>query len=132
MATTVTPIEVRLYIPNGDPQRRVLETPKLSFNYGAADTTGSISLFTSSLFDMAIVTLPDFTNAVTGALSLVNRYSVTVFSLGSISKNQTTLVSPKIGSDLWNIPFTEGACVLTLSGAPGGTGGEAFVTLYFV
>lgn len=80
----------------------------------------SLQANTNGVCLQAIVQMPDFTNSVTGTLSIINGDGVTLLSTSGIPKNATTVIS-------CNVPLTDQETYtiqLALSGDPGGSGGD--------
>jgi hypothetical protein len=72
------------------------------------------------------VDMPNWTNAVTGTLSVKNTDGSEIYSKSSLAKNVVTTINDAV------FPFAENLTVtLTLTGVPGGTGGTAAVYFYF-
>lgn len=106
--------------------------PLITLSFGAADTdktSGAISqnegVHQGKLSHIKIV-VPNFTNAVTATLQILDSDNDAIFSQALIAKNATTMIEEK------SIPLVEKEKVkVTLTGAPGGTGGDVTVRLYY-
>uniref|UniRef100_A0A7V3KP37 Uncharacterized protein n=1 Tax=candidate division WOR-3 bacterium TaxID=2052148 RepID=A0A7V3KP37_UNCW3 len=71
------------------------------------------------------VTMPNFTNAVTGTLSIIDSDGDTIYTSDSFDNNTTTVVMSL------NVPLIEQEAVkVTLSGAPG-SDGDVTVRIYY-
>lgn len=104
--------------------RSLARTPKTALAFGASDTVKSFTLEIAALTHTIIVIIPNWTNAVTAVLSIENADSDEVFSSGPLFEDSTHDIItevPLIGLN---------TIKLTLSGAPGGSGGTANVTVY--
>jgi len=97
---------------------------------GAAETVGDFTLAWRGFFTNFLCELPNYTNAITGALSVLNAEAtpVEVWAAAGMAKNaQTNLIV-----DPWTACPINGLYTirLTLSGVPGGAGGTAYITPY--
>lgn len=75
---------------------------------------------------MVIVTMPNFTNTVTGTLSVLNGDGKTIYSSTGIPKGAVTVLST-------TVPITHQekyTMQLALDGDPGGSGGVATIDYY--
>jgi hypothetical protein len=73
-----------------------------------------------------ILEVPNYTNDVTTTLSIIDANSVTIFAGAAHAKNANYSIPVDVevdGSQTYTLR-------LTLSGAAGGTGGTAYITLY--
>lgn len=107
--------------------------PLLALTFGASDTTKTSDRISENegvhqgKCTHIKVTLPDWTNSVTATLAILDSDGDVIFSQASIAENQTLVIADK------SIPLIEKERVrITLSGAPGGTGGTVTVRLYYL
>ena len=112
------------------------------FVFGAADTTKTLKICNNGEVKAVAVGTPNFSSPVTSGVTITDPlapfggvYSVTLFTSAQIANN--TSASLVAGED---ITIGEKGSILvdkdynltvTLSGAPGGTGGNVLVVLYF-
>ena len=102
--------------------------------FGASDTTKTFTISYNGFVNAYAVVMPNFTNSVTGNLKITDSGSLDVYdSSGSdrdesdFAKNATTHVY-----NLKDVITLAGVntVTITLSGAPGGTGGIVYVTFW--
>lgn len=99
-------------------------TGRQALIFGAADTEKTLTYITNGLTHTIVVELPDWTNNSTATLSLINSDSKTLYSISALAENATYIL-------LVERPLHETSTFkITLSGAPGGSGGTAYVTVY--
>ncbi len=110
---------------------------RITLAFGAADTTKSATITgirgpsgeaTIKRTMMAVVAIPDWTNAVTLTYSHILDTTAPCYSIAALAKNQVITAPVVI---LYVRPILD-RCVITgtLSGAPGGTGGNVTIDLY--
>lgn len=91
----------------------------------AADATvGSFTINANALTHTIVCFLPNWTNAVTGTLSITNSDSREIYSIAALAKNTVhvlAVVKPLVGTN---------TITITLSGVPGGAGGTTATSLY--
>ena len=93
--------------------------------FGAADTTKTFPIYVNGRMTDVSVAMPNFTNAITGTLTIEDEAGVVLYTKAAIAKNATTIVN-SLG-----VPVdTNYVGRLVLSGAPGGTGGTVSVKLW--
>lgn len=111
----------------------------LEFTFGAADTTKTITLPENGWAKTVAIRTPTFTNNVTAALTVVdplpfnaNQTSLTLFTSATVNNGTTYVVGDDItAGEKADIPVDKTfTATITLSGAPGGTGGTVFVAMY--
>ena len=93
---------------------------------GAAATVASFTIEAWALTHTIVLTLPDWTNTVSATLSIENVNGDELYSNGTLAQNATHVMAtstPLIGINTVKI---------TLSGVPGGTGGDTDTSLYLV
>ena len=101
----------------------VTEIPRQGLIFGALDTAKSFSLTGyNGLIHELDVQIPDFTNAVTATVTLTRSNGVDVYTSEALAKNADHVIMMDRA-----IVGTE-ALTVTLSGAPGGEGGQIDVT----
>lgn len=99
--------------------------------FGAGDTVKSFTLETSALLLGLKPNVPNWTNAVTLTIALTEADGATLFSEAGIARNTKAHIVPLYDAINWAIPLDGIITVtLTLSGAPGGSGGNLITTLY--
>lgn len=104
----------------------IIVIPAQSFVIGAAETSDNFTLEGNGKIHSYTITLPNYTNAVTGTLSIADADGYEIYSKASIAKNTSTNVY-NLGDV---IPIYGTVTVtLTLSGVPGGSGGTATIKM---
>lgn len=99
--------------------------------FGAADTVKTFTVETSALLLGLKPNIPNWTNIVTLTIALTEADGATLFSEAAIVRDTKAHIVPVYDSVNWAIPLDGIITVtLTLSGAPGGTGGNVVTTLY--
>lgn len=98
---------------------------RLEFQFGASDTEKTISNpgFVG-LTHMLALEVSNFTNDVTATLSIENTFGVEIYNSGAKARNADyAILAERIlaGSEIFRV---------TLSGAPGGSGGTVRLTPY--
>jgi len=106
--------------------------PLVSLTFGAADTTKESGRISENegvhqgKCTHIKVTLPAFTNNLTASLQILDSDGDVIFSQAAIADGQTLVIVDK------SIPLVEKETIkVILSGAPGGTGGNVTVRLYY-
>jgi hypothetical protein len=104
-------------------QRKAIE-----LDFGAADTVLTAPLPIEGLLRRVQLHLPNFTNVVTGTLQVLDEDGYEIFTTTAQAKNTVYNGDPDDGV------LVAGACSLklTLSGAPGGSGGKAIVVPWWI
>jgi len=104
---------------------------RYSFAFGAGDTTVSqtiTGLMAQFMTNMAIVAIPNWTNAETLTYSHVLDTTAPIYTIAGLTETQP-ITAPVVL--LYQRPIYNGCVIkLTLSGVPGGTGGTVTVDLY--
>lgn len=104
---------------------------KQTLVFGAADTSKSITLQTRGKLISWVMKLPNFTNSVTGTLSVANGNSDTLWADAARADNQSYYYHGAIGGNPPILPLVGVTTfTVTLSGVPGGAGGNVELTLY--
>ncbi|MDI6855124.1 MAG: hypothetical protein QME75_16140 [Deltaproteobacteria bacterium] len=101
---------------------------KLIFTFGGADTQKSANVFLEGKLHHLHVRVPDFANAVTAKVSVLDQDDYAYFESDPLNKgqNHNLLLDKKL------LLMGEGGGVrVNLSDAPGGAGGEVIVALYY-
>ena len=112
------------------------------FVFGAATTTVTMPICNNGEVKAVAVGTPNFTNTVTAQVTITDplpqygtTYSVTLYTSAQVAKNQSAalvagedITSGEKGAVLVDKNYT---MTVTLSGAPGGSGGNVLVVLYF-
>ena len=116
---TVTNSQVR--------SRAIVVTEPRAMAIGAAATTNSFTLRAVATVHSLSVKLPNYTNTITGTLSITDANSFEIYSKATIAKNATTHIC-----NLDDVIALDGlyTVLLTLSGVPGGSGGTAYVVFW--
>ncbi|MDI6854029.1 MAG: hypothetical protein QME75_10570 [Deltaproteobacteria bacterium] len=101
---------------------------KLVFSFGGSDTQKSANIYLEGKLHHVHVRVPDFANAVTAGVAVADPDGYAYLEETSLAENQNhNLVFAKEV-----LLLGEGGTVkVTLSGAPGGAGGEVIVALYY-
>lgn len=100
----------------------------LTFPASGGNTQTTALFATGGELSRAVVVMPNFTNSVTATFTLKNAESRALVSVTGIPKDATTVITPTVTKptlENWTLE-------LTLSGDPGGSGGNVDVTLYWV
>ena len=114
-------------VPSGS--YTIKKTASRTLAFGAADTTKSFTLETNLWLHSAVVTLPNWTNAVTATFSVTNSDSKEIYSAAALAESTDHVLQDF--ADFGFLPLTGTSTVtVTLSGVPGGSGGSATVILY--
>ena len=98
-----------------------------TLSFGASDTTKTSDVTGTvggGLVHTLVVVLPDWTNAVTATVTIVNQYSESLYSSSALAENDTYVLKldcPISDAMDWKV---------TLSGAPGGSGGNVTLRPY--
>jgi len=101
---------------------------KLVLSFGASDTEKSQEIYLDGLCHRLHVRLPNFSNAVTATVAMADNDNYAYFEQTGLAKNANHNIAP----DPPLLLLGEGGTVkMTLSGVPGGTGGEVVVALYY-
>jgi ABC-type uncharacterized transport system permease subunit len=104
----------------------------IQYDFDATATVITHEVQENGWLQLFKVDLPNFSNSITAVLTIVDRNGYTLYTSGSLTKNQVTTVGDSItAAELGAIPVDyRYTFILTLSGAAGGTGGSAKVALY--
>lgn len=105
---------------------KLVKTKKEVVAIAAGATVGSFTLLMSALTHTIVLILPNWTNAVTATISIENSDGDEIYSNSGLAENQTHVIvveKPLVGLNTVKI---------TLSGVPGGAGGDTETTLYLV
>lgn len=111
-----------------------MERIEKEFVFAATGTTGTPEYWNidenGEIVDI-IVEMPNFSNAVTGTLSVVDKGSYTLYAKDLIPENGTSHFVDLLAKKLEPIPVVQTTNLyFTISGAAGGTGGTVTVVLY--
>lgn len=91
---------------------------------GAAATVGSFTIKAWATVHTIVLKLPNWTNAVTATISIENSDGDEIYSHSGLGENDTHTFAvdvPIVGTNTVKV---------TLTGVPGGTGGDTVTTLY--
>lgn len=99
---------------------------KFTAAFGAAETTKNISISLEADVGMIMLVVPNFTNVVTTSLDVKDSDNYAVLAKSGVARNTTTKYN---GADAFWFSGA-GTITLTLSGAPGGSGGTIAVVFY--
>lgn len=100
-------------------------TDKIPLLFGSTDISSSCTIRGRGHIHSAVLTLPNFTNVVTGLMTLVNPDSDEVYRSASFVKNDTHKIKGIDESQVETLIAT-----VTLSGVPG-SAGTAYLTVYY-
>lgn len=106
---------------------KVFSTRAEAIVFTALDETGSFTIKANAKVHSLSVKMPDWTNDVTGTLTITNVHSYELYSKSAIAEDHTTHVynlAQEVALDGLH------TVKLTLSGVPGGVGGTAHVVLW--
>jgi len=101
-------------------------TPVQTESIAADATVASFTIQAWALTHTILLKLPDWTNAVTATISIDNPNGDEIYSNDTLARNTThvmAVVKPLAGTNTVKV---------TLSGVPGGTGGDVETTLYLI
>lgn len=106
---------------------RIVKHSPVTLSFGAAETTKTwaFSYFNGYMVSM-IVVVPNWTNTVTCTLSIVNGESRAVYTSAALAQNASYYIYPSFPVAVETYTLTA-----TLSGVPGGSGGNVIITAYF-
>jgi len=102
--------------------------PVQTMAIGAAETEGSFTTDHTIVWGKThtmIVTIPNFTNAVTTTVSVQDLNDKVLYTIGGLLENTPHILTFEVPVGP-NFDF-----VFTLSGVPGGTGGSITASLYY-
>lgn len=107
----------------------VFKTPVKAITIGAAETTGNFTILGNALVHTITVQIPDWTNTVTLTLTIADVDSVNIYTSSALAQNTNHIITDlKDSIPIWGVnTFTA-----TLSGVPGGTGGDVSISIYFI
>lgn len=98
---------------------------KKTFTFGATGTTSTDqSIPVEGIIRSMTVDVPNFTNAITAAVTLEDSDALVYFDSGNLAKNTLHQVSCGVGLD------GSGNLCVDISGVAGGTGGTVTVILF--
>lgn len=108
------------------------DTGELNFTFDATETVKSVKLSNNGFIKFLVFDLPNFTNAITGVVTILDKDGYTLYTSGSLAENAIATAGASIGAAVTGgIPVDYNyTMILTLSGAAGGTGGTAVVKAY--
>lgn len=99
--------------------------------FTATSTTVTQQVTENGLCRMLIIDVPNFTNAVTTAVSVLDANDYVLWTKTGIAKNTVTRIDETTTPILGSIPFDYSHKIkVELSGAAGGTGGDVKVMAY--
>ena len=103
-----------------------------AITFGATDTTGTYKITECNGFiHNMIIKVPNFTNAVTATIQILDDDGDELYNSGAKAKNATYPLGGIAAAELGDVPLSYNyTCVVTLSGAPGGSGGTTTVKMY--
>lgn len=118
-------------IPIGDGgghkiHKTLYKTNPKTVNIGASDTVGSFTIKAWALTHTIVLVLPDWSTDRTATISIENSDGNEIYSNGTLAESMTHVMSvekPLVG---------ENTVKITLSGVPGGTGGDTETTIYLI
>ena len=117
-------------LPMGDGSAKKIhktlyQTPEYEKAIGAAAPSCSFTIDATALTHTIVCFLPNWTNAVTGQLTITNSDGREIYaSVNTLAKNTVHIlatVKPLVGTN---------TVTITLSGVPGGTGGTTATSIY--
>jgi len=96
-----------------------------TLTYNASETVKQFTINENGHMTDVAVVMPNFTNAITGTLTIEDEAGVVLYTKATIAENATTVVNSL------SVPVDHGyVAKLTLSGAAGGTGGDVSIKLW--
>jgi len=107
----------------------IKKTTARSLTFAAADTTKSFTIEANAWVHSVLVTTPNWANNSTATLTIVNADSKTIYTAAALAESTDHVLQDFVGFGYLPLSGTN-TFTLTLSGAPGGTGGVATVTIY--
>lgn len=107
-------------------KQNYMVSPRMSFAYGAAETVKTQTIRARGKLYAILLEMANFTNGVTGTLTVANQYTNELYNSTAKAENATYLLTgiDRIHAEEWTI-------TLTLSGVPGGTGGTCYAIFYY-
>jgi len=97
---------------------------KFTLTIGAAETSKTEPFILEGEIEALFVRMPNWTNSVTGVVSILDQDGYEVVASGALARN----ADHKVAAD-WPLPGSQSLKVL-LGGVPGGTGGDVIVVAY--
>lgn len=110
-------------------RRLVYKTTPITLSFGAGETEKSISLFGNCLIHTIKVLIANWTNPVTLTLTVVDPDGDTIYTSDALAPDTFNAIT-----GLKDLIAIWGTCTLvfTLSGAPGGSGGDVVSSVYCI
>lgn len=109
--------------------KKVFKTKEKALVFGAAETEKEFDILGNARVALITCKLPNFTNDVTGTLTVTNGDSVALYTLAEMARNSNHVIT---GLETKLLIVGTNTVKLTLSGVPGGTGGTASISVYLV
>lgn len=93
-------------------------------SFSATDTTKTETIFERGFGELILIDVPNFTNAVTATLAILDDEGYTLWSKSGIAKNSVSKYGgAPDAADTGDFPLVQnGKISITLSGAPGSAG----------
>jgi hypothetical protein len=102
-----------------------MQAIKNTFAFTAISTTATNLLCENGFVRQYVLTVPNFTNAVTATVSVLDEDSNTIYTGSAHNRNAT------YSADSLSVPCDKNyTAKVTLSGAAGGSGGDVTLKLY--
>lgn len=125
--------------------KRFRDIPRQALVFGATDTSKSFVIkggvgppqYSVSPGDaeLTLIEIPNWTNPVTAEFQVFDQRGNMTFHKGDLAPNQANPTPARISKHddpEAEYPVFEGCtCTVVLSGAPGGSGGTVYVTIYY-
>jgi len=102
-----------------------------TLSFGAADTSKTFTVVGHAgelgygVIRKIVLNLPDWTNTVSATIAITNEDGDTLYSVATLAQNTC-----HYKDDVYVVVADTCTITVTLSGVPGGSGGDATVTLY--
>ena len=102
----------------------IWKSPRQPLSFGDSDTLKSFTIQVNGVVSRIILEIPDWTNAPNTTLTIENSDGKEIYNSGAKTENQTLNLKTDVEV------VGENTVKVALSGAPGGAGGDVYVTLY--
>ena len=112
------------------PGGKVWKSERKGLAFGATDTTKSYTFQCNGKVNHVLVEIPNFSNAVTTTVTVADENGVTIMSKSGLAKATNHVIDST--DDFDRALAGTYTITLTLSGAPGGTGGTVSTTFSLV
>jgi len=109
---------------------KMLRSQRKGLAFTATSLTNSYTLQCNGQMNMALIEMPNFTNAITATLTISDENGVVIMNKASIAENANTMLDAT--DDFDKAMAGTYTVLITLSGVAGGTGGTVYTTFYLI